>query len=161
MARSQDRTMEAWGQLDHLCEFLGWSCHRDPGGWWRLHDADGLVTRVKGVAEALLFAETAIARRIAEVEEQRRSLRTQEVAAAIAEGNRRALERLQGQMPAFEFEGPIGYFWLLDEVPIEAITDALVMLADQAERRGYSVEAVLQMGQRRLVEALTPRPEEG
>jgi len=49
------------------------------------------------------------------------------------------------KLPKVEFEGPLGYFWSLKEVPIEAIAKAIRELFAEAERRGYKEPLVLEL----------------
>ena len=45
-------------------------------------------------------------------------------------------------MPDVEFEGPMDMFWLMEEVPFEAMTKGIAEITKELLRRGF-VEAVI------------------
>lgn len=47
--------------------------------------------------------------------------------------------------PGVEFEGPMGYFWPLEEVPAESLFAAITEFFEELERRGYSEEQMTEM----------------
>lgn len=49
------------------------------------------------------------------------------------------------KMPRLEFEGPMGFFWLTEDVPIEAIADAIGELFEEAKRRGFNERFVVDL----------------
>jgi len=48
-------------------------------------------------------------------------------------------------LPGVEFEGPLGQFWPLASVPIEAIIKGIKELLDELRQRGYNEEAIVEM----------------
>lgn len=48
-------------------------------------------------------------------------------------------------LPKVEFEGPLGKFWPLNSVPIEAIIKGIKELLDELRQRGYKEEAIMEM----------------
>lgn len=56
-------------------------------------------------------------------------------------------------LPGMEFEGPFAFFWDLKDVPIESIAIGMVELLEEANRRGYTIEQVIQMAKRMSIEA--------
>lgn len=48
-------------------------------------------------------------------------------------------------LPSIEFEGPLGQFWSLDSVPMEAIIKAVRELLDELRQRGYKDEIIQEM----------------
>ena len=48
-------------------------------------------------------------------------------------------------LPKIEFEGPLGQFWTLNSVPIEAIVKGIRELFSEALRRGYKEETIIDM----------------
>ena len=40
-------------------------------------------------------------------------------------------------MPRVEFEGPMGTFWSMEEVPFEALTKGIAEIVQELLRRGY------------------------
>lgn len=47
-------------------------------------------------------------------------------------------------MPGVEFEGPMGMFWSMREVPFEALTKGIAEIAQELFRRDYKEEVVLE-----------------
>ena len=47
-------------------------------------------------------------------------------------------------MPEVEFEGPMGRFWLMEEVPFEAMTKGIAEIVKELLRRGYKEEVILE-----------------
>ena len=47
-------------------------------------------------------------------------------------------------MPEIEFEGPMGLFWSMKEVPFEALTKGIAEIAQELFRRGYREEVILE-----------------
>ncbi len=46
-------------------------------------------------------------------------------------------------MPEVEFEGPLGMFWLMEEVPFEALTKGIAEIVKELLRRGYKEDVIL------------------
>ena len=55
-----------------------------------------------------------------------------------------ASKRQEMGMPDVEFEGPMGMFWLMEEVPFEAMTKGIAEIAQELRRRGYREEVILE-----------------
>ena len=49
-------------------------------------------------------------------------------------------------LPGIEFEGPLAFFWCLDEVPIESIAMGLVELMTEGQRRGFNLDILMKIG---------------
>lgn len=47
-------------------------------------------------------------------------------------------------MPEVEFEGPMGMFWSMEEVPFEAMTKGIAEIAQELLRRGYKEDVILE-----------------
>lgn len=54
-------------------------------------------------------------------------------------------------LPSIEFEGPLGQFWPLNAVPMEAIIKAIGELLDELRQRGYKEEIIHEMLKNRPV----------
>ena len=54
-----------------------------------------------------------------------------------------AHERRMG-MPGVEFEGPMGMFWSMEDVPFEAMTMGIAEIVQELLRRGYKQEVILE-----------------
>lgn len=52
-------------------------------------------------------------------------------------------ERRMG-MPSVEFEGPMGMFWSMQDVPFEAMTEGIAEIVQELLRRGYKEEVILE-----------------
>jgi hypothetical protein len=50
----------------------------------------------------------------------------------------------EGKLPEIEFEGPLGYFWHLEEVPLESLVQGIRKLFEEATRRGYKEEFIIE-----------------
>lgn len=50
----------------------------------------------------------------------------------------------QGSLPGVEFEGPLGCFWSLEEVPYEALVKAMAEIAKELLARGYNKTTILE-----------------
>lgn len=48
-------------------------------------------------------------------------------------------------LPRVEFEGPLGQFWSLNCVPVEAIIKGIKELLDELRQRGYKEETIMEM----------------
>ncbi len=44
------------------------------------------------------------------------------------------------RIPGVEFEGPLGFFWESEEVPIEALARAVANIFKEVQRRGWKEE---------------------
>ena len=53
-------------------------------------------------------------------------------------------EREMG-MPGVEFEGPMGMFWSMEEVPMEALAKGASEIITELQRRGYREEIILEL----------------
>jgi hypothetical protein len=53
-------------------------------------------------------------------------------------------ERNTLEMPGVEFEGPMGMFWSMEEVPFEAMTMGIAEIIQELLRRGYMEEIILE-----------------
>ncbi len=53
-------------------------------------------------------------------------------------------DRRQMGMPEVEFEGPMGMFWPMNEVPFEALTFGIADIIRELFRRGYREEVILE-----------------
>ena len=53
-------------------------------------------------------------------------------------------ERREMGMLGVEFEGPFGMFWLMEEVPFEAMTKGIAEIVQELRRRGYQEEVILE-----------------
>lgn len=53
------------------------------------------------------------------------------------------VERKLG-MPGVEFEGPLGQFWSMKEVPFEAMIAGIAEILQELSRRGYKEEIILE-----------------
>lgn len=49
------------------------------------------------------------------------------------------------EIPNVEFEGPLGRFWPLNTVPMEAIIKAIKELIDELHHRGYKDQFIIEM----------------
>ena len=47
-------------------------------------------------------------------------------------------------MPGVEFEGPLGMFWTMDEVPFEALTNGIAEIVKELHQRGYRDDMILE-----------------
>ena len=47
-------------------------------------------------------------------------------------------------MPDVEFEGPMGLFWLMEEVPFEAMTKGIAEIVCELRKRGYHEDIILE-----------------
>jgi len=47
-------------------------------------------------------------------------------------------------MPGVEFEGPLGMFWSMEEVPFEAMTKGIAEIGQELLRRGYREDVILE-----------------
>ena len=57
-------------------------------------------------------------------------------------------------LPGMEFEGPIGYFPPIGEVPIEALAIGVKEIVEEVRRRGVREEAFLELVKSQKVEEL-------
>lgn len=55
-----------------------------------------------------------------------------------------------GCLPSMEFEGPMGFFWNVTEVPIESLTKGMAEIWREFLRREYSETFILAMLNREL-----------
>ncbi len=46
-------------------------------------------------------------------------------------------------MPGVEFEGPLGMFWSMKEVPFEALAQGAKEIIAELKRRGYRQDVIL------------------
>jgi len=53
-------------------------------------------------------------------------------------------EKRKWGMPGVEFEGPMGIFWSMEEVPFEAMTEGIAEIVRELLRRGYRQEVILE-----------------
>lgn len=53
-------------------------------------------------------------------------------------------KRREMGMPGVEFEGPMGMFWSMEEVPFEAMTMGIAEIVQELLRRGYKEEIILE-----------------
>ncbi len=51
----------------------------------------------------------------------------------------------EGSLPTVEFEGPLGRFWPMGEVPVEALAKAVKEIFDEVRRRGWKEEHFIQL----------------
>jgi len=56
-----------------------------------------------------------------------------------------AKNRLKGALPEMEFEGPLGFFWDIREVPLESLIKATAEIILELRRRGYPEPLILEM----------------
>ena len=67
-------------------------------------------------------------------------------------------KRLQLGMPGVEFEGPMGMFWIMEDVPMEALAKGAAEIIIELRRRGYDenfiFEAIKRQGS--LLETTSP-----
>lgn len=49
----------------------------------------------------------------------------------------------EGLMPEVEFEGPLGQFWSMTDVPMEALVKGIADIYKELRRRGYRDDLVL------------------
>jgi hypothetical protein len=54
------------------------------------------------------------------------------------------VERKLG-LPGVEFEGPMGQFWIMEEVPMEALAKGAAEIIAELRRRGYRDDLILGM----------------
>jgi hypothetical protein len=47
-------------------------------------------------------------------------------------------------MPGVEFEGPLGMFWPMEDVPFEALTQGIAEIVKELLRREYTEDVILQ-----------------
>ncbi|MCK4649509.1 hypothetical protein KAT51_08290 [bacterium] len=47
-------------------------------------------------------------------------------------------------LPGVEFEGPMGMFWSMEEVPFEAMTMGIAEINQELLRRGYKEDIILE-----------------
>ena len=47
-------------------------------------------------------------------------------------------------MPEIEFEGPMGMFWSLEEVPFEAMTLGVAEIFQELVKRGYNEQVIIE-----------------
>lgn len=52
---------------------------------------------------------------------------------------------LRALQPSIEFEGPLGVFWSLEDVPIEALAHAVLEIIEETMRRGFSEEFLINL----------------
>jgi hypothetical protein len=50
----------------------------------------------------------------------------------------------ENNLPEIEFEGPLGKFWSLKEVPFESLVLSIRKLFEEATRRGYKEEFIIE-----------------
>ena len=55
------------------------------------------------------------------------------------------MERMKGTLPKVEFEGPLGFFWDVKEVPLESLIDAIAEIFLELRRRGYPEPLIQEM----------------
>jgi len=48
-------------------------------------------------------------------------------------------------LPKIEFEGPMGNFWLMEEVPMKALIIGASVIIDELHQRGYRDDVILQL----------------
>lgn len=48
-------------------------------------------------------------------------------------------------LPEVEFEGPLGQFWSMKEVPMEALVKGITEIIHELERRGYKDQIILEL----------------
>ena len=53
-------------------------------------------------------------------------------------------KRREMGIPEVEFEGPFAMFWLMSEVPFEAMTKGIAEIVQELLRRGYKQEIILE-----------------
>jgi len=51
----------------------------------------------------------------------------------------------KAKMPKMNFEGPLGYFWSLNEIPMESIIQGIRELVEELYRRNIKDENILEM----------------
>lgn len=60
-------------------------------------------------------------------------------------------------LPGVEFEGPLGMFWVLEEVPFEAMVNGTAEIIRELLRRGYKEEIILESIKSKMIkEACVP-----
>lgn len=47
--------------------------------------------------------------------------------------------------PGVEFEGPMGMFWIMEEVPFEALIKGICEIIEELLRRNYKEPTILEM----------------
>ena len=55
------------------------------------------------------------------------------------------MEERKLELPGVEFEGPMGAFWSMDEVPFEALIKGICEIIEELLRRDYKTPIVLEM----------------
>jgi hypothetical protein len=51
----------------------------------------------------------------------------------------------QEEILGFEFEGPMGHFWIMPEVPTSSLAAAIEECLDELAERGYSEAEIVEM----------------
>jgi hypothetical protein len=49
------------------------------------------------------------------------------------------------ELPGMEFEGPMGHFWVMEEVPMPALIAAIAECLDELIKRGFSESQIMEM----------------
>jgi hypothetical protein len=49
------------------------------------------------------------------------------------------------ELPGMEFEGPMGHFWVMEEVPTPALIAAIAECLDELTKRGFSEPHIMAM----------------
>jgi len=52
-----------------------------------------------------------------------------------------------------EFEGPLGFFWDIREVPLESLIKAMAEIILELKRRGYPEPLIMEMVEKEIREA--------